>query len=84
MADFKAKKDQPFTLSVGTGTDAGKARISPAVKGVVPTHFLHGLVFRFGYVPMLGTDAAEKEFVAVKAIGKDGFEIDLPPWFKAS
>ncbi len=83
MGDFKAKKEQAFSLSLGIGDDAGKARIlATAHGGVLATHLKGGIVFRFGYVPMLGQDAAEKEFVAVKSIG-DGFEIDLPAWFKS-
>jgi len=31
---------------------------------------------------MLGVDAAEKEYIEARAI-KDGYEIDLPAWFKA-
>lgn len=82
MGDFKAKKEQPFALSIGKGADAGKARISPATDGVAAKHLKGGLVFRFGYVPMLGSDAAEKEFVPVKYTGGN-FELDLPAWFKA-
>lgn len=82
-ADFKAKKDETFTLSLGSGADAGKARIAPTTQGgVLAKHLKGGLVFRFGYVPMLGDDSADKEFIAVKAIGKDTFELTLPAWFK--
>lgn len=81
--DFKAKKDQMFGLSIGSGPDAGKARILPqSAPGVLAKHLKGGLVFRIGYVPMLGTDTAEKEFVPVKALTGNGFEITLPPWFK--
>ncbi|MBN8965845.1 MAG: hypothetical protein J0H89_10810 [Rhizobiales bacterium] len=83
MGEFKAKKEQTFIIAVGAGVDAGKARILPDTSdGVLAKHLKGGLVFRFGYVPMLGEDSAEKEFVPVKALGKDGFEITLPAWFK--
>lgn len=76
-----------WSFMVGTGTDAGKARIMPSATGVHGRMLKAGaMAFRFGYVPMLGKDAAEKEFVEVRAVMSDkgqGFEIDLPPWFKA-
>lgn len=81
LTGFKPKESQLFTLQVGSGADAGKARIVPATEGVKAMVRRGGATFRFGYVPMLGDDQAEKEFVAVKAT-KDGFEIVLPAWFK--
>ena len=80
------KPGQLFTLQLGTGDDAGKGRIVPTTSGGVQCKLLKGgAVFRFGFVPMLGTDAAEKEFVAVRQLPKStgGFEVDLPAWFKA-
>lgn len=76
-------KNVKFEFLIGSGPDAGKARIvKGATAGVDPIKMNHGgLVFVFGYVPMLGDDAAEVERVPVKAV-KDGFEIELPPWFK--
>ena len=81
--NFKPKANQRYALQVGTGADVGKARIEPITAGgVTPSIVKGGVTFRFGYVPMLGSDAAEKEFIEARAT-KTGFEIDLPPWFKA-
>lgn len=80
--DFKFGDKQRFALQVGDGADKGKGRIVLAPVGVPARILKGGAVFRFGYVPMLGEDAAEKEFVEAQPI-KDGFEIVLPPWFKA-
>lgn len=80
--DFKPKATQLFNMLIGHGADAGKARILPATDGVKPTLLKGGAIFRFGFVPMLGQDAAEKDFVAVKTHGA-GFELELPAWFKS-
>lgn len=76
-----------WSFMVGTGTDAGKARIMPSATGVHGRILRAGsMAFRFGFVPMLGKDAADKEFVDVRTVMSDkgmGFEIDLPPWFKS-
>lgn len=81
------KRDR-FRIDVGTGADAGRARISGLAKGVpgasAPgTMMKNALVVRFGFVPMLGEDAAAKEFVPVRKLDDNTWEIDLPPWFKA-
>lgn len=79
-------KKKHFMLQFGTGKDAGKARISgqnAANKHTVERKdLLHASTFNFGYVPMLGDGAAQKEHVPVRKISDDEFEIDLPPWFK--
>lgn len=80
---FAPKSNDTFEFHIGTGEDIGKARIMPGRDGVIPTHFMHAWVFRFGFVPLLGHDAADKEQVDVKMIGKDTFEIALPKWFKS-
>ncbi len=83
----KDKKTPPefyYEFHIGTGTDKGKARIlktNPGSVGVRATILKGGMVLRFGYVPMLGSSAAEKDMVEVKTID-DGFEITLPSWFK--
>lgn len=83
ISGFKAgDKAKTYVFMIGTGTDRGVARIvenRDGTKGRVVRG--GGLAFRFGHVPRLGTDAAAKEFVAVKAIDR-GFEIALPEWFK--
>lgn len=80
---FKAKDGATFALLLGEGKDAGKARIQPTTAGGVAVRMLKGgAVFHFGFVPMLGDDQAEKEFVDVKSVD-NGFEIALPAWFKA-
>lgn len=78
----KLKANATFALKVGTGADKGKARILPAPEGVTARLLKGGITFRFGYLPMLGTDQAEREFVEARSID-GGFEIDLPAWFKA-
>lgn len=79
-------KKEHFMLCVGTGKDAGKARITGQnVKNTKTTKrkdWSNATTWDFGYVPMLGMDAAAKEFVAVRKISDDEFEIDLPAWFK--
>jgi hypothetical protein len=80
-------KKKFFMLQLGTGEDAGKARISgraAATKHTVERRdLMHATTFDFGFVPMLGDDAAAKEFVGVRKISDDEFEIDLPKWFSA-
>lgn len=85
LADgFKPKDDSLFELQVGTGPDRGKARIVPSKDGAPVSDLMHCWKFRFGYVPLLGSDGrAEKTFVDLKKIGKDTFEIVLPEWFSA-
>lgn len=84
MGSFKYDGKQVFQILIGNGEDVGKARIQPATgTGAAARALKGGLVFRFGYVPMLGDDSAEKEFVSVKALTNNAFEIVLPAWFKA-
>lgn len=80
-------KRERFRFDIGTGADAGKARVSGLAKGVPGTSapgtmMKHSLVIRFGEVPALGDDAAAKEPCAVRKIDDNTWEIDLPPWFK--
>ena len=79
-------KKKFFVLQLGKGADKGRARIvGQNVKNkfsVEPTCMKHTQVFNFGFVPMLGDDAAAQEHIAVRKISDDEFEIDLPPWFK--
>jgi hypothetical protein len=80
------KRDR-FRFEVGTGNDAGKARVCGLAKGTVGTSapgtmMKNALVIRFGEVPALGEDAAAKEQVHVRKIDDNQWEIDLPPWFK--
>jgi hypothetical protein len=74
---------QTYVFQIGSGNDAGKARLLPSDKGIAPRDLKGGLVFRFGYVPMLGNNIADRELVEVKALAGGGFEIALPAWFKA-
>lgn len=83
LGAFKPHKDKLYEFHVGTGKDAGKARIVLGVNGVTPSVLKHFIAFRFGYVPMLGDEIADKEFVNGRAID-GGYEIDLPAWFKPS
>lgn len=86
----KKGKDAPdatlWTFQVGTGVDAGIARIVPADVGVHARILAGGaMAFRFGYVPILGKDGAEKEDISVRSIVTEkgaGFEFTLPAWFK--
>lgn len=81
-----AAKEKTHEFCVGTGSDAGKARVRPSksAKAVKPTEFKNAFTWRFGYVPRLGTDAAAGDRVLVRKINDDEFEIDLPPWFALS
>lgn len=81
LGNFKPNKDKLYELHVGTGKDAGKARIIPGGAGVAPSTLKYCVVFRFGFVPMLGDEIADKEFINGRAID-GGYEIDLPAWFK--
>lgn len=77
-------KGDRFVLMVGDGDDTGKAQLIKASNGEgSKVQVFAGCVsLRFGYVPMLGHDAAEKEDVDVRQV-TGGFEIDLPAWFSA-
>lgn len=85
VGDKKPEPSQAFALQLGSGKDAGRLRIVPVSGGGVRARSIRsGLTFFFGHIPLLGADAAEKEFVEARALpdGK-GFELDLPAWFKA-
>jgi hypothetical protein len=84
VAECKLKADQTFELMLGTGKDAGSLRAMPAkLSGAVTRSRMKGsFSISFGFVPMLGEDAAAKEFVAIRAVQGGGFEIDAPAWFK--
>jgi len=77
-------KGDRYVLMIGDGDDAGKARVmkSSNGEGSKVQVFSGCISLRFGYVPMLGHDAAEKEDVDVRQV-PGGFEIDLPSWFSA-
>jgi len=76
------KKGDLYVLLVGDGEDAGKARLIKSTKGEGSrvAVFSGCVSLRFGFVPMLGHDAAEKEEIDVRQCD-GGFEIDLPQWF---
>jgi hypothetical protein len=78
------KKGDRFVLLVGDGDDSGKARLirSTNGEGSLVAVFSGCVSLRFGFVPMLGHDAAEKEDIDVRRCD-NGFEIDLPSWFIA-
>lgn len=81
-------KKEHWMLQVGTGEDAGKARIVGVAKGgkhvSKSRDTMHSMNIDFGYVPLLGEDAAAKDYCAVRKISEDEYEIDLPAWFKAN
>jgi hypothetical protein len=81
---FTPKKDAAYEFQRGTGQDEGKARIAPAKNGGGKTLACvkGGYVIRFGFVPYLGTSAAETDYVAARIVDGHSIEIDLPPWFK--
>lgn len=83
LSGFKPKQGELYEFYVGTGKDAGKARIVPGKAGISACVLKHAVAFRFGYVPMLGDEIADKEFVDGVAID-GGFELTLPAWFKPS
>lgn len=81
------KRDR-FRFDLGTGIDAGRARISGLAKGVpgagvAGSMMKNALRINFGFVPALGDEAAAGEKVNVRKIDDNTWEIDLPPWFKA-
>jgi hypothetical protein len=78
------KKGDRYELLIGDGADAGKARLIKSENGEGSrVQVFSGCVsLRFGFVPMLGHDAAEKEDIEVRQCD-GGFEIDLPKWFQA-
>lgn len=76
-----------FVIEIGTGADAGKARVTGVPKGVAGvtspgTMMKNSLVIRFGEVPALGTDAAAKEACRVEKVQDHIWDITLPAWFK--
>lgn len=83
VSGFKPKEGELYEFHVGTGKDSGKARIVPGKNGITANVLKNAVAFRFGYVPMLGDEIADKEFVDGAAID-GGFELTLPPWFKPS
>ena len=68
----------------GGGDGAGRARLARSYdsQGANARLFRGAVTFRFGHVPMLGTDAAEKEPIEVHMADGD-FEFELPKWFSA-
>lgn len=78
------QKGDRYILMVGDGDDAGKARLVKSAnhEGTKVQIFSGCVTLRFGYVPMLGHDAADKEDIDVRQV-PEGFEIDLPEWFRA-
>lgn len=83
ISGFKPKKDELYEFHVGTGKDAGRARIIPGKNGIAAIVLKNCVAFRFGFVPMLGDEIADKEFIDGHAID-GGFELALPAWFKPS
>jgi hypothetical protein len=77
------RKDDRVELMVGTGPDIGRAKLVKSKDGAALAHALRGggILLRFGYVPLLGTDPAEREPLDFRP-DSDGFLFDLPPWFK--
>jgi hypothetical protein len=75
-------KGDRYVLLVGDGDDTGKARLLRSTNGDgSKVQVFSGCVsLRFGFVPMLGHDAAEKEDIDVRQC-EGGFEIELPKWF---
>jgi hypothetical protein len=72
-------------LLVGSGKDAGHGLLVKANgKGDgITAHSIRGgaILLRFGYVPMLGSDPAEREPLDFQAVA-EGLMFPLPPWFK--
>jgi hypothetical protein len=92
---LKFPAGQRFAFAMGSGKEAGRARIVMAAEGPTSVKRLDGKgakgkgggVFRFVHVPALGQDAAAKEFVAFRVLDpkKEGgaiIEIDCPAWLK--
>lgn len=81
-------KKKQFQLEIGTGADHRKARIvgtNAANKHTVePKELKNCWVFRFGFVPSLGTDIWDDERVLVRKINDDTFEFDLPECWESS
>jgi hypothetical protein len=71
-------KAERFLLLVGTGADAGKARIKATKdkKGVKPSEFKAHLILRFGHVPKLGDEIFDGERCAIRRVSDDEYEID--------
>lgn len=85
------KQSEPWAILIGSGDMAGTARFLPHPKGT-GLGVLIGRCpsLRFGFVPMLGTNAAALEYIDYRIVdhpnGKTtvkALEIVLPAWFKA-
>ena len=81
LGAFKPKETALYEIHLGTGKDTGKARILPGAAGVAPSMCRYYIGFRFGFVPVLGDEIADRESVEGRPVD-GGFEIDLPAWFK--
>lgn len=84
LAGDTVKSGDYFRILLGDGDDAGKARIARCNGGgddaAAATVLRGSVVLRFGHVPILGADAAEKETIELHLVD-DGFELELPKWF---
>lgn len=81
LGAFKPNGTTTYEFHIGTGKDVGKARIVPGKNGVRALQMKHCVGFRFGYVPKLGDEIADREYVEGRPV-EGGYEIDLPAWFK--
>lgn len=78
---FRPRANQRFVFLLGTGDDAGRARIAPSSNGigVEPRMIKGGVTFLFGVAPELGDEEVPKQFCKVTAVD-GGFEIEVPDW----
>lgn len=82
IANGSVQPGDCYQLQLGSGDDAGKARLVKDKYGIIAHVLRGGVTIRFGYVPRLGHDAAEKEEIDVRPLANGEFEFDVPRWFK--
>ena len=81
--EITVRAGQRFVFQLGTGDDAGTARVAPAPNGdgIAPREVRGGLTFLFGVAPELGDDEEAKQFCKVEAVD-GGFQIEVPEWLR--
>lgn len=78
----KISAGEKFDLFIGTGDDAGAARLVRSDKGVLPARSIAkgGIKFFCGHIEQFPGEKREREFVMAEVIDADTIEVVLPSW----